>query len=62
MAQEFEARMTNEVLDVALRAGEEIIETDHFVPGLDQPLAQMRTDESGASCDENRLAVDPVLL
>ena len=62
MTQQLEARMTDEVLDVALRAGEEIVEADDLVASLDQPLAQVRADKAGASGDEDRLAIDPALL
>ena len=49
MADEFEAFLANEMLDVATRAGEEIVDADDVRPLLEQPVAQMRAEEAGAA-------------
>jgi hypothetical protein len=41
------------MLDVPLRAGEEVVETDDVVALGDQPVAQVRSQESGASCHQD---------
>src|SRR5206468_11658211 len=45
-----------QVLDIALRSGEEVVNAEHFVAVLQQPLAQMRAEESGAAGDQDALA------
>ena len=49
VANELELRIIPEVLDVALRAGEEIVEAQNLVPVVEQPVAQVRSDETGAT-------------
>ena len=49
VAQEFEARMADEMLDVALLAGEEIIDADDLMADLEQAVAQMRAEKAGAA-------------
>ncbi len=56
VADELEARMVVQVLDVALGAGEEIVDAEHLVALLQQPVAQMRAEESGAAGDQDALA------
>ena len=41
MAHQLEARMTDQVSNISLRAHEEVVGTDHLVTRLDQPVAEM---------------------
>ena len=52
MADELEMRVVEQVLDVVLGAGEEVVDAEHVVAALQQPLAQMRAEEAGAAGDE----------
>jgi hypothetical protein len=52
MTNELEAGIVNKMLDVRLATGEEIIKADHFVPLLDQTVAEVGTKESGSAGDE----------
>ena len=47
------------VLDIAARAGEEVINTKHIMAGGHQSIAEMAAQEAGASSDEDaaRLSV-----
>jgi hypothetical protein len=56
VAQEFEARIGVEMVDIALRAGEEIVEAQHFVAFGKQPVRQVRAEEAGATGDKDTLA------
>ena len=40
-------------LDIAAAAGEEIIDTEHLMPLLEQATAQMRADEAGTAGNED---------
>ncbi len=53
VADELEIRPAQQMRDVDLLAGEEVVEADHVVPFIDQPLAQMRTQKSGAAGDQD---------
>src|SRR5581483_784129 len=55
MAHKLEALVSDQVLDIAPRAGEEIVEAKHLVAGLEQSLAKMRSEKAGAAGDENTL-------
>ena len=41
--------------DVAPGTGVEIVDAQHFVAGLDQPVAQMRAEEPRPTGDEHAL-------
>jgi hypothetical protein len=56
VAQQLKAGMRNEVLDVLLRAGEKIIETNDIVTFGNQAVTEMRSKKSGPTRDEDRLA------
>ena len=43
-----------------LAPGEEVVDAEHFVAVLEQPLAQMRAEESGAAGDQDALALTVV--
>jgi hypothetical protein len=55
MANELESRIPEKVLDVVLRAREEVVEAKDLVPLFDQPIAQMGSDEAGTARDEDAL-------
>ena len=48
---EFETRVVGEVRNVAMVAGNEIVETQRRMPVGEQPVAQMGTNKSGGAGD-----------
>ena len=42
-----------QVTDVVLRAGKEVIDTDHLVTLTQQPVTEMRAQKSGATRNHN---------
>ncbi len=56
MAQELEARMVVQVIDVALGAGEEIVDAQHLVALRQQPVDQVRAEEACATRDQDAFA------
>ena len=46
------------MLDVALGAREKVVEADDVVPRFNQPVAQMRADESGAAGHQDGFAIE----
>ena len=55
VAEELEVRLREEVGDVRLLAREEVVDADHVVTCIDEPLAQMAAEEAGATGDEDPL-------
>jgi hypothetical protein len=53
VAHQLEPVVVEQVLDVRAGSGEEIVEADHLVPFLEQPLAEVRSQEPRSSRDEN---------
>ena len=53
MAQQLEARMANQVFDIALGAGEEVVEANDIVAACDQTIAQVRTQKACAPRNQN---------
>ena len=53
VANQLEVRPAEQMGDVRLLAGEEVVEADHVVPLLDQPLAEVRAEKAGAAGDQN---------
>jgi hypothetical protein len=53
VVHELEVRMVQQVGDVVLAAGEQVVQADHVVAARDQPVAQMRADEAGPAGDQN---------
>src|SRR5215471_11789283 len=51
--------MPAQMLQILERAGDEIVQAHHFVPVRQQPVAQMRADESGRSGYEMPQLVSP---
>ena len=52
MAYHLEAGITHEVIQIRSAAGKEIVDTKHVVTVVQEALAQMRTDKSGAASDQ----------
>ena len=50
---QLEIRPVEQMRDVGLLAGEEIVEADDVVSLLDQPLAQMRAQKAGPAGHQN---------
>ncbi len=53
VAHQLEAGVAQQVRDVALAAGEEIVDTEHIVAAADQAIAQVRTEKAGAAGDQD---------
>jgi hypothetical protein len=53
VADEFEAGIANEMLDVGLATGEEVVEADDVVTLLDEAVTEVGTEESGSAGDED---------
>ena len=56
VAHELEARMGVQVIDIALGAGEQIVDAQHFVALIEQPVGQVRSQEAGTACHEDPLS------
>jgi FAD/FMN-containing dehydrogenase len=48
-----EPRVAEQVGDVRLAAGKEVVEADHLVAALDQPIAKVAPQKPGATSDKN---------
>ena len=55
MADQLKRRIAEEMRNVALGSGEEVVDADHLVTVADQAIAQMRAEETGAAGYENSL-------
>ena len=55
--QELKAGIADQMLDIPLGAGEEIVGAEHIVSVGDQPLAEMRAEEACPACDEDCLCL-----
>ena len=53
VAQELEALVVEEVLDVASGAGEEIVDAEHLVAALEQPVGEVRPEEACSAGNQN---------
>jgi len=62
VAHEFEARVVVQMVDIALVAGEEVIDAEDFIAPFEKPVDQVRAKEAGASCHEDALAAVISLL
>ena len=56
MADDLEIRIAEQVLDVALGAGVEVIHADHFIAGVQEDFAEMRAQKTRAASDQNPFA------
>lgn len=52
VADELEAGVVQQVADVVLATGEEVVQADHLVPVGQEPPAQVGANEARAACDE----------
>ena len=53
MPDDFEAGVGEEVFDVLLGAGEEVVHADDFAAFLQEAFAEVGSQESGSACDED---------
>jgi hypothetical protein len=51
VAKQLEPWIVQQVQDILPRSSEEVVDTEDVVFLRQQPLAQMRSQESGAACD-----------
>jgi hypothetical protein len=49
VANQLKARVPDPAIDIALAAGEIIVEANHFLTGLHQPINQVRAKEASSS-------------
>ncbi len=59
MPQQLEAWVTDEVTDVVLAAGIEVVDADDIVSGVNQPVAKVTAQKAGAAGDQNALRIAP---
>jgi hypothetical protein len=55
VAHQLEMLFADQVLDIALGPGEEIVDTDDIAARREQALAQMRAEKSGTAGDQDAL-------
>jgi len=53
VAEQLEAMVVEQVIDVAALPGEEVVEAQDLVPHAEQTLAQVRADEASAAGHED---------
>ena len=58
VAHQLEARVVEQMRDVALGAGEEVVDADDVVAAFEQPVAQMRAEKAGAAGDHDGAVID----
>jgi hypothetical protein len=51
VTDEFEAGISNKMLDIGLASSEEIVEADDFMSLLNEAIAEVGTKESGTAGD-----------
>lgn len=56
VTDEFEARVGVQMRDIALGAGEQVVNTDDLVPICEQAVTQMRPEEAGTTGNEDPFA------
>jgi hypothetical protein len=56
MSDQLEPGMAEKMRDVLLGAGKEVIDTDNLLSALNQPINQMRAQETRAAGDQDSLA------
>jgi hypothetical protein len=52
VTHELKSRVTQEVRDVPLGAGEQIVHAQHFVTCFNEPVDEMGSEKPGATCDQ----------
>jgi hypothetical protein len=55
VAHQLEPRVTQQVLDVALRPREEVVDAKNVLAASDEPIAEMGTEKAGAPGHEGLL-------
>ena len=55
MADAFEVRISQEVTDIVLASGKEVVEAQDLMSLDKKPLAEMRTEKAGPAGNENPL-------
>src|SRR5262245_37464879 len=55
VADEFKVRLVQQMLDVRLLAGEEVVNANDIIAARDEPIAEVRPEEAGAASDEDAL-------
>jgi hypothetical protein len=50
VTQQLETRIVEEVKNILASAGEEVIQAEHFILFIHEPLTQMRPDEPRPAC------------
>ena len=58
VAQQLEALVVEEVLDITSGASKEIVDAEPLVAAFEQPIGEMRAEEAGAARDEEFFARD----
>ena len=53
VTDDFKARVGQQVFDVLLGTGEEVVHTDDFAAFLQQTFAEVGSQKSGSACDED---------
>ena len=53
VAQQLEALVVEEVLDITSGASKEIVDAEPLVAAFEQPIGEMRAEEAGAARDED---------
>ena len=53
MANNFEAGIRKKMSDIVFRSREEIIQADYFIPGVEEALTKVASEEPGAAGDHN---------
>ena len=57
MTYQLEMMVVEQVRDVVLGAGEEVVDTEHIVSLAEQLLAQVRAEKTGAAGDQHAFAM-----
>ena len=57
VSDEFEVRSAEEMRNISLGTGEQVVEADHIVALIHQPVTEVRADESGSPGDQNSFNV-----
>lgn len=55
MAEQLEAWVADQMLDIALIPCEEVVDAEYLIPVAEQPVAKVRPKKSGSPSNEYRL-------
>jgi hypothetical protein len=53
MANEFETRISEEMIDILFTPGKEIVQSQNFMTSTEQTLSEVRANKTGTAGDEN---------